>query len=298
MPRNLDLTALRSFVAVADTGGVTRAAGLLNLTQSAVSMQLKRLEDSLDTQLLDRSGRGVALTPSGDQLLSLARRVLDLNDEIYRRMTSTDYEGEIVVGVPHDIVYPVIPRVLQRFAKAYPRMKVQLQSSFTRSLKDSYAKGAADLILTTEIGADPGAETLASRRLVWMGARGGQAWRSRPLRIAFEERCFFRDQAQRALDTAGIPWEMAVHSDATRTIEATISADLAVNAMLEGTHPVHLEPVDHGGALPVLNTFKINMYHSELGKGPAVAEFAQLLRQEMRDPLRGHDNLASGFAVA
>ena len=85
MPRNLDLTALRSFVAVADAGGVTRAAGLLNLTQSAVSMQLKRLEDSLNTPLFQRAARKLSLTPEGAQLMGPARRMLELNDEALAR---------------------------------------------------------------------------------------------------------------------------------------------------------------------------------------------------------------------
>ena len=117
MARNLDLTALRSFVAVADAGGVTRAAGFLNLTQSAVSMQLKRLEDGLGIALLDRSARTIALTPMGEQLLSYARRMLALNDKIYGCMTSTDYEGEITVGVPSDIIYPAIPLVCSALHK-------------------------------------------------------------------------------------------------------------------------------------------------------------------------------------
>ena len=112
--RNLDITVLRSFVAVAEAGGVTRAAGFLNLTQSAVSMQLKRLEEMLGLRLLERSGRGVSLTPAGAQLLSYAQRMVEMNDEIYTRLTCQSWEGEIVLGVPHDIVYPVIPQVLQR----------------------------------------------------------------------------------------------------------------------------------------------------------------------------------------
>ena len=99
MARNLDLTALRSFVTVADTGGVTRAAGALHLTQSAVSMQLKRLEESLDLRLLDRSRKGAALTAEGEQLLGYARRMLALNDEAISRLTSHEYEGEITLGV-------------------------------------------------------------------------------------------------------------------------------------------------------------------------------------------------------
>ncbi len=93
MPRQMDLTALRSFVAVTDAGGVTRAAGFLNLTQSAVSMQLKRLEDALGVDLLDRSGRGVALTAPGEQLLGYARRMLHLNDEALARLTGAAFEA-------------------------------------------------------------------------------------------------------------------------------------------------------------------------------------------------------------
>ena len=140
MPRNLDLTALRSFAAVADAGGVTRAAALLNLTQSAVSMQLKRLEESLGLALLDRSARTIALTAQGEQLLAYARRLLALNDEAWGRLTHPAFEGVIDFGVPHDIIYPHVPGVLQRFAAAYPRVKLQLHSLYTSGLKEQLAR--------------------------------------------------------------------------------------------------------------------------------------------------------------
>ena len=128
MPRNLDLTALRSFAAVVDAGGVTRASGFLNLTQSAVSMQIKRLEEMLDLKLFDRSTRQISLTAEGEVLLGYARRMLALNDDALQRLTLDKHEGEIVLGVPHDIVYPSIPQVLHRFAREYPKMKVNLVS--------------------------------------------------------------------------------------------------------------------------------------------------------------------------
>ena len=117
MRRNLDLAALRALAAIADFGGVTRAAHVLNLTQSAVSMQIKRLEESLGLSVLDRSGRGVSLTGEGEQLLAYGRRILALNDEAVERLTDSDFEGEIVIIVPHDIVYPHIPHVLRRQSK-------------------------------------------------------------------------------------------------------------------------------------------------------------------------------------
>ena len=279
MIRNLDLTALRSFVAIADAGGVTRAAGFLNLTQSAVSMQIKRLEDMLQVGLLDRSGRKVALTAAGEQLLGYARKMLVLNDEAFGRLTHNSFEGEIVLGVPHDIVYPNIPIVLQRFSREYPKMKVTLLSSFTRSLVDQFGRGECDIILATEDMVSVGGQTLVELPLVWVGAPGGQAWRQTPLRLAFEYRCIFRQWAQAELDKAGIAWEMAVESDNTRTIEASVSADLAVHTMLAGSEPQHFERIAHGGLLPDLARLKVNLYVADPVHSPAVEALADLIRR-------------------
>ncbi len=279
MPRNIDMTALRSFVAVAEAGGVTKAAGILNLTQSAVSMQLKRLEASLDMGLFDRSGRGIALSPAGEQLLSYARRILSLNDEVYARLTARQFEGEVVLGVPHDVVYPAIPQVLQQFARDYPRVRVQRLSSFTRRLKDQFARGEADIILTTEDDVGAGGEALVTRPLIWVGAPGGQAWRGRPLRLAYERDCIFRSGVQRRLDEAGIAWEMAVESNSSRTIEATVSADLAVHTMIEGSEPRHFERIAHGGTLPDLRMVNVNLYANDLGDGPVIADLVTLIRR-------------------
>ncbi|GAB5437755.1 LysR family transcriptional regulator [Falsiruegeria mediterranea] len=277
--RNLDITTLRSFVAVADSGGVTKAAGFLNLTQSAVSMQLKRLEELLGLDLLDRSGRGIALTASGEQLLAYARRMVALNDEVIGRLTDQAFEGEVVLGVPHDIVYPAIPRVLKQFSTVFPRMKVQLLSSHSMLLKEQFARGECDVILTTEVDAGPDCETIAELPLRWVGAPDGSAWRQRPLRVAMGRRCLFRPKVLAALDQAGVTWDLAVETDNDRTIEATVSADLAVHAMLEGTEPRHLVQIESGGALPELPVHKINLYGASGNKGPVVDELLSLVRQ-------------------
>ena len=282
MIRNLDMTALRSFVAVADAGGVTKAAGGLNLTQSAVSMQLKRLEEGLGLDLLDRTGRGVALTATGEQLLGYARQMLSLNDEVYTRMTDQAFEGQIVLGVPHDIVYPAIPTVLQKFNRAYPRMKIQLVSSYTLKLKQMYGRGECDLILTTEDTCGPDGEMLLEVPVVWIGAPGGTAWTRRPLRLAYEYGCFFRRPVQQALDAAGISWEMGVEADSSRTIEASVSADLAVCTMLDGTEPAHLEKIAHNGELPVFSPTKINLYANRLTADPVSQDLVETLRETYR----------------
>lgn len=283
--RNLDMTTLRSFVAVADQGGVTRAAAMLNLTQSAVSMQLKRLEDLLGLGLLDRSGRGVALTPAGEQMLGYARRLVSLNDEVVGRLTDQVWEGEVTFGVPHDIIHPVIPRVLKQFYAAFPRVRVHLISLYSSLLMEAHGKGEIDLILTTETVLGPGGETLTEALLRFYGAPGGTAWKQRPLRIANCRNCLFRPKAIRLLDEAQIPWESAIDSISDGAIEATVSADLAVTTMLEGTAPHLLEAVPQNSGLPDLGLQKINMYGAATPRSELVTQLAAVVRKGFGAPL-------------
>ncbi len=197
-------------------------------------------------------------------------------------MTAKEYEGEISLGVPHDVVYPAIPEVLQRFNKAYPRMKVHLLSMGTINLKAAFARGEADVILTTEERVDKGGETLLERPMVWIGAEDGQMWKQRPLRLAFEHACIFRGPALAALDAAGISWEMAVESDSIRTVEASVSADLAVHVLIEGTESPYASVIQHDGGLPTMPRIQINMYRTDLSKAEPLDALTDLIRQAYR----------------
>ncbi len=283
MARTLDLSSLRSFVAVADVGGVTRASGFLNLTQSAVSMQIKRLEEGLGQTLLDRSGRGVTLTAAGEQLLGYARRMLDLNDEVLGRMTDQAYEGTLTLGVPHDIVYPVIPQVLQRFAAEYPRVRVQLVSSFTRALKEQFARGDCDVILTTEDGCESGGETLMTMPLVWVGAPGGigleraaaEAGVRAPLHLP-PGRC--RRRWTRPASPGRWRWKASSRAPSkprSRPIWRCMWRWTAPSAR-------YFERIRHGGALPELSQKLVNLYRAEGGKGQVTGDLVALIRQGFR----------------
>ncbi|MDU8910264.1 LysR family transcriptional regulator [Aestuariicoccus sp. MJ-SS9] len=290
--RNLDITTLRSFVAVAESGGVTRAAGFLNLTQSAVSMQLKRLEELLDQKVLERSGRGVVLTPAGQQLLGYAQKMVALNDEIYAKLTAQEWEGEIILGAPHDIIYPAIPRVMKQMQRAFPRVKLQLHSSYTSDLKAQFARGGADIILTTEPAPDRGGEVLLDVPLRWYGASGGQAFQQRPLRVAFSGHCAFSPGAIAALDAGDIAWELAVNADSDRAIEVTVSADMAVTAVLEGHETPYYEQIPASAGLPDLGTQKVVMYAGN-GQPQITDALAGFLRQEFGVLATGKTDLAA-----
>lgn len=278
MPRNLDLASLRSFVTVADVGGVTRAAGYLNLTQSAVSMQIKRLEEALGMSLFLRAARKLALSPEGEQLLSYGRRMLALNDEALSTLSASACEGEIRLGVPHDVVYPVIPGILRRMAQAYPRVRINLVSSFTVLMKQDFARGGFDVMLTTEETPDPGAEVLSSRGLVWVGAVEGNSWQRRPLRLGFKDTCIFRPRAQAALEAAGIPWEMATGGESEQAVEATVAADLAVSVRMLGSIPEGMVPIAGDNQLPSVGEMKLGLYRSSRRADEAV----DLLVSELR----------------
>ena len=285
MKRNLDMTALRALLAVQDHGGVTRAAGVLNLTQSAVSMQIKRLEDSLGLALFERRGRAMVPTAAGEQLLSYARRMLVLNDEVVGRLTDADLSGEIRLAVPYDIVTPVIPPILQAFLRAYPRMKVQLQATHTHLALEQFRNGCCDLILTTEDYCPPEAETLCERDLVWIGAHGGTCWQERPLRLAVGRYCAFRSSVIRALDSAGIAWVAAVESESDRTLEAAVTCDMAVHTLLAGTEPASTTRIEHGGTLPELTCQKINLYLRPDEHAPGVLALAEMMRTGWANPI-------------
>ncbi|MBX2854144.1 MAG: LysR family transcriptional regulator [Rhodobacteraceae bacterium] len=278
MARNLDLAALRSLLAVADTGGVTRAAQRLHLTQSAVSMQLKRLEETMAVALLNREGRGVSLTKKGEELVSQARKLLSLNDDIWERMTTPEHTGEVVLGLPHDVIYPLAPSILKAFNRDYPGVKVVLVSSLSTVLLDRLESGKADVVLTTEAGLSPHGEILAKRPLVWVGAPSGRAWRRQPVPIAFESRCAFRKITLDALEQAGFDWNWSVDTACFDAAMASIAADLAVCTMLRGTIPRQLVEIDHGGDLPEMPELNINMY---VTKGPG-AEMAARLAEYVR----------------
>lgn len=281
MARTLDLTSLRSFATVAELGGVTKAAQRLNLTQSAVSMQIKRLEESLDRTLLRRTGRGVAISPDGEVLLSYARRMVRLNDEAWRRMTADDFEGEVRIGAPGDLIQPHMPIVLKRFRREFPRAKLQLATSFTVVLLKQLERGELDLILTTERGLQPGGVTIDQVPLKWYGAPGGDAYKRDPLPFGSERHCTFRNPAISALETAGRAWSVAIDTTSDSAIFATTAADLAVTAQLMGHQPHGLEQIPDG-VLPDLPPFHINMYRSGAGSAlmDAIAEMIADAYQE------------------
>ena len=277
--RNLDIATLRSFVTVAELGGVTRAAERLNLTQSAVSMQLKRLETALDQQLVERAGRGVCLTREGEQLLGYGRRILTLNDEAWQRMTHHAFEGRVRFGVPEDLVLPFVSPVMRDFAADFPRVRISLTSSITRKLIEQFDEGRLDVILTTEPVDTGSGECLYRGPLQWSVGRGSLIWKQRPLPLAAKVDCIFLPVMLAALERTGIPWESPYEANHWRDLEAFVRAGLAIESNMSFVLDRDRDrvPVPADSGLPPLPDFGIFLYIRE-GAPDLALQFAGIVR--------------------
>ena len=187
MPRDIDISLLRAFIAVVDTGSVTGAARLLNRTQAAVSQQIKRLEDLFDVELFAREHKRITLASDGERLLAQAQKLVALNDETWGIMTTPSFCGEVRLGVPMDIVAHYTPPILRRFNNAWPHVSVSLQPGNSKELLEDLDNGKIDLTLTTDLEPQRQCETLRRDRLVWVGGSDSNAHSPAPV-AAFDRR--------------------------------------------------------------------------------------------------------------
>jgi len=281
MARNIDTCLVRAFVTVVETGSVTEAAGALNLTQAAVSQQIKRLEDLLGKAIFDRNKRKLALTPDGERLLTYAQKLVALNDETWRAMAAPSFDGEVRLGVPYDLVSRFLPSVLRRFDKSFPNVRVSLLTSTSRLLCEALSRGELDLTLTTEVTSPARAESILVDRLVWVGAPGGDACRRDPLPVSLgAETCAFRPYALAALARWHRDWRPVSESNSLEPMVATLEADLAVAPMLTCAVPKTLERLPDAAGLPKLPTCHVNLYVPRNTQNEMARELASVLREE------------------
>lgn len=278
MARDIDVTIVRAFLAVVDTGSVTRAAELLNLSQGAISQQIRRLEELAGHPLFVRAGRRLVPAPEGRSLVAAATQMIAANDHLWAALREPPFEGEVRFGAPYDIIGSYTPPILRRFSKAFPAIRVTLVCQDTVVLMSELKAGNLDLALTTELACSRGGETLRTDRLVWVGARGGEAHRRTPLPVSFgAEACLFRPIAIAALRKARREWIAVCEVSNMEPVRATLEADLAVAPLLSHSLPNSLEILTDR-TLPKLPEFRINLYQAAQAK-PAVKAFADHARR-------------------
>jgi DNA-binding transcriptional LysR family regulator len=283
----LDPDLLKAFVAVADHRSFTRAAAMLNRTQSAVSMQIKRLEDRLGVELLHRTTVSVELSSAGEGLLGYARRILMLNDEAVGRLREHKVEGMVRLGVMDDYGTFVVPPLLASFLSSYPLIHVEMETGLTSSMPARLGE-AFDLVIAMHPEGRGEGEFLRREQAVWATGASqdfdSQALEEQgPLPVAlYPQGCLFRKWAIEALDAAKRPWRLAFVSHSLAAVEAIAAQGLAVTVVKAGIFPPKLRPLSDRDGMPGLPAADICL-HRAANLSQAGALLADHLRTTIRN---------------
>ena len=292
---NLDMDVLRTFVTGFELGSFARAADRLGRSQSAVSTQLRKLEDQVGQPLVQKSGRGLALTTAGESLLSYAKRLLELNDEAVASVRGAEVEGWARLGLPQDFAESWLPPVLSRFAQAHPRVRVEVQVDRSLPLAEKVVKGELDIALVW--GSDveaPHTERLAEVPMAWIGRPGwlglkGLGAEPVPL-AAFAPPCVFRSAAIEALDHAGIPWRLVFTTPSLSGLWAAAEGGLGITARTTVGMPKSLAVLDAPAVgLPALPAVPLTLLRSEAEPAAAVARLKDILMETIEESLGAAD---------
>ncbi|OWJ68591.1 LysR substrate-binding domain-containing protein [Inquilinus limosus] len=290
-----DLDVLRSFATGMELGSYAKAADRLGRSTSAVSAQLRKLEEQAGTPIFRRSGRGLALTEAGETMLAYARRLLALNDEAAAAVHGIDLQGWVRLGLSEDFGEALLPAVLGRFARAHPKVRIEARIARSFDLLDRVGSGQLDLALAWgDGGALPHVERVAELPTRWVGpAAGGGFFGSvddqphEPLPLAvLEAPCLLRTAATTALDRAGIPWRLAFVSPSLGGLWAAVAAGLGVTIRTDFGLPGSVRVLEPARA-PALPALPLTLLRAEAEPDPVTARLAAILAQSVRDALPG-----------
>ncbi|MER0236843.1 LysR substrate-binding domain-containing protein [Fulvimarina sp. MAC8] len=259
----LDIDLLRSFAAIIDEGSFSAAAEKVGRSPSAISMQIKRLEEMTGAELLKRDARSVRLTSEGEILLGFARQFLELNRKAIGALGRPELEGQIRLGLPDDYGETVLPYMLRHFSERYPSVVVDVTMQNTRETLDLFDRGKVDVAVFSfdEEGTNAvGAECLFTDPLVWVGARGGTAHLRDPLPLSmWDESCVWRRCAVAALESVGRPWRIAYTCAHTPGQRAAVRAGIAIAPVSRIFAGDDVKILGEEDGLPPMSDYSIGM---------------------------------------
>jgi DNA-binding transcriptional LysR family regulator len=277
---SLDVDLLRSFVAIADARSLSRAAGRIGRTQSALSQQIRRLEAVVDHPLFERTGRGVVLTNPGERLLVHAQRILRLHDEAMADLCGKGLSGSIRFGCPDDYAAVFLPSLLRRFSSLHPQALVEVMCAPTPRLVEQLHKSAIDLAMVSLPQANADDDIIRREPLVWIGAAGLQSAHFDPLPLALSDPdTLDHRSACEALQRAGRAYRIAYASSSLSGLLAVVRSGQAVAVITRTAVPADLHVLDADPDLPVLPEVGITLKIAPARPSPLTTAFAAHVRQ-------------------
>ncbi|MFM2407197.1 MAG: Hydrogen peroxide-inducible s activator [Pseudomonadota bacterium] len=280
---DLQIDWLACLVAVVDAGSLAAAALEVHRSPSAVSMQIKKLEQAVGLRLLDRGPRRLQLTAEGQTLLGYARRMLDLQTEAHDALRGTALSGHVRLGVPDDYAATYLTPVLRRFAARHGSVQIELDCEQSTALIPRVARGELDLALVSRDHARRGS-LLFHEPMVWVGSPQFELWRRDPLPIAvYEEASLARRGAIESLARQGRRYRTVYNSSSLAGQIAAVDSGLAVAALTRCSVPPHLQVLGAAQGLGPLAPMEVAVYRSrEARANPAAARLHDLLVRTLR----------------
>ncbi|MDE2576186.1 MAG: LysR family transcriptional regulator [Rhodospirillales bacterium] len=283
---DLDLDLLRCFATVSEQGGFTAAGQSLGLTQSAVSLKIKRLEDVLQKRVFARTSRRLALTADGEVLLVYTRRLLALNDEAVRRMIAPPVRGHLRLGVADHFVPQHLAPILARFARTYPDVQLEVEVGRSHELRAACERGALDLVIGKRRDGETTGTPIWTETLAWVAARDSQPgrWtpeggRNAPLPLAMlPPGCMFRDRALATLSRANIAHEIVYTSASLLGVIAAAEAGLGVSVLGRSTLTPGLREAT---GLPALGHAEMAIFGDIEGRSALVDPLVGFIRESL-----------------
>ena len=291
---NLNLDSLRTLVISQDLGGFGRASESLGRTPSAISLQMKRLQEEVGVPLFRKQGRKTLLTEQGEIALRYARRVLELNDEMIDTLRGSSLSGVVRIGFAQDFTANVLPLVLARFSALYPLVKLEVTVDLGQVLLQEIDTGDLDLALTLGGSQKKTAHLLSELPLHWIASPGFRDRTQQPLPLAlFKPPCLCQTRGLEALESAGRSWRVAMTSPSLTGLWAAVSAGLGLTTRAELGLPTNVQTIDLG--LPPLGNIPIVLHRRRNLRTPNAMRFADITEDLVSTYLRSNlgDSLAT-----
>jgi DNA-binding transcriptional LysR family regulator len=269
---NIPTELLRTFVKVVDLGSFTRAGDAVGRTQSAVSLQVRRLEDLLGVELLVRGSHRVQLTDEGTALAEYARRMLALNDEAVSSLRHPKVVGSVRLGAPHEYTASLLPVILGKFAQAHPGVMLEVTCDLSKNLLARQGKGEFDLIIALHDEPDAGDGTrVLTEQLVWIASIDHARHEQRPLPLVIAPApCIYRNRVLQTLNRQNMPWRISYTSSSYSGIIAAVRAGLGVTLLARSTVPDGVRVLGEREGFPAMGELDVCLHMIPASAGEAV----------------------------
>lgn len=280
MRPNLDSDLLRTFVAVADTGNFTKAAERAGRTQSAVSMQMKRLEGMIGDSLFERGSRGVALTQRGGELIANARRIVSLLDETAASMVAAPLGGPVRIGIPEEYGHAILSRALGAFAKRHPQVDITVRYAHSGAQIAALAAGELDLAVVFEWQDLSGGEVLMHDPTVWVTSELHHMHEERPVPIALYNRAgWCKDFAIKSLEQRGLAYRVAYTSDTNGGLRLAVTSGLAIAPISRSNIPAGCRELTAADGFGDIDSSNVVLRRNANASGEAIDGMEEAIRE-------------------